>query len=116
MNVEDRFLQFKAVPHRKLAVRSELHSVRLSSGRDLWYDGGGAFEQGSFGYLGRPSGGSRRIGTSLDLSADFALSDHTTVSLYGGIGRGDAVAAFVFSAGGRRPIVRLVSMEFTRRF
>jgi hypothetical protein len=116
MNVEDLFLQFKALPHRKLALRSELHSVRLSSARDLWYDGGGAFQDGTFGYAGRPSGGNRRIGASLDLSADYGLSDHTTISLYGGVGRGSAVPAFVFPAGGTKPVVHLVSIEFTRRF
>src|SRR5712671_2155109 len=107
---------FKAAPYRKLALRSELHSARLSSARDLWYDGGGAFQEGTFGYLGRPSGGNRRIGTSLDLSVDYTLSDRTTVSLYGGVERGRAIPAFVYPAGSQKPVVNLVSIEFVRRF
>ncbi len=116
MNVQDVFVQFKAKPSRRLALRSELHSVRLSSSRDLWYDGGGAFQETTFGYLGRPSGGQRKIGTSLDLSADYALSENTTVSLYGGVARGNAIPAFVFPAGSLRPIVHVVSIEIIRRF
>jgi hypothetical protein len=116
MNTQDLFLQFKTKPSRRLALRSELHSVRLSSTSDLWYDGGGAFQDATFGYLGRPSGGQRKIGTSIDLSADYALSENTTISLYGGVGRGNAVPALVFPAGGRRPTVHVVSIEIMRRF
>jgi hypothetical protein len=116
MNVEDRFIQFRVKPNSKWAVRSELHAVRLSTARDLCYDGGGAFEAGSFGYMGRPSGGKRGIGTALDVSADYLLSDTSTILLYGGIARGSAVPAFVFPAGGQRPAVRLFSIEFVRRF
>ena len=116
MNVEDLFFQFQAVPKAKWALRSELHSVRLNSERDLWYDGGGAFQEGSFGYLGRPSGGSRRICNSLDVSAEYTPSPGTTISLYGGLARGSAVPFLVFPAGGQRAVVHLVSIEITRRF
>ena len=116
MNTEDLFVQFKAKPNNKLALRSELHSVRVSSAHDLWYDGGGAFQDGSFGYLGRPSGGKRKIGTSLDLSAEYALSESATVSLYGGVARGNAIPAFVFPSGANRPVVHLLSIEIVRRF
>ena len=116
MNVQDVLVQFKAKPSTRLALRSELHSVRLSSARDLWYDGGGAFQDATFGYLGRPSGGQRKIGTSLDLSAEYALSENTAVSLYGGVARGSAIAALVFPAGGQRPTVHVVSIEVMRRF
>jgi hypothetical protein len=116
MNTEDAMLQFRVMPTAKLALRSELHSVHLSDARDLWYDGGGAFEEGSAGYLGRPSGGRRKVGTSLDLSADYALSPKTTVSVYGGLGRGSAVPAFVFPSDGHSAVVHLLSIELTRRF
>jgi hypothetical protein len=116
MNAEDVSLQFKAVPASKLALRSELHSVRLSSARDLWYDGGGAFESASFGYLGRPGGGARKIGESLDLSLEYSFSRNMTASFYGGIGRGDAVPTYVFPAGGARPALHLISVEWMRRF
>jgi hypothetical protein len=116
MNAQDTFAQFKAKPGRRVALRSEFHSVRLSSTGDLWYDGGGAFQDGTFGYLGRPSGGRRKIGTSLDLSADYSFSERTMISFYGGVARGSAVADFVFPAGGPRPVVHVLSIEVIRRF
>jgi hypothetical protein len=116
MNVEDSFGQFRATPHRNVALRSELHFIRLSNSGDLWYDGGGAFQQGTFGYLGRPSGDRRAIGTALDLNADWTVSKKTTLSFYGGVMRGSAVPALVFPAGGQRPVVHLLSLELMRRF
>jgi Alginate export len=116
MNTEDRFGQFKLAPSQKLALRSELHFVGLSNVRDLWYDGGGAYQEGTFGYLGRPSGGNRKVGTSLDLSVDYALSGRTSLTAYGGVMRGNAVPALVFPAGGQRPVVHLFSIEIVRRF
>jgi hypothetical protein len=115
MNAEDRFLQFKTVA-RKVAFRSELHSVRLSNSRDLWYDGGGAFQSSTFGYLGRPAGGNRNVAASLDLSADYTPTESTTLSFYAGVARGSAVTAFVFPAAGARPLAHLFSLEFIRRF
>jgi hypothetical protein len=116
MNTEDAMLQFKVRPSAKLALRSELHSVHLSNAHDLWYDGGGAFEEGSAGYLGRPSGGKRKVGTSLDVSADYELSPKTTVSAYGGMGRGSAVPALAFPSSGHSAVVHLLSIELTHRF
>jgi hypothetical protein len=116
MNAEDRFGQLGLAPVARLALRSELHSVRLTQSRDLWYDGGGAFQNGSFGYLGRPSGGGRGVGTSVDLSAEFAVSRSTSLSLYAGDMRGNAVPGFVFPTGGQRPVVHLLSIEIIRRF
>jgi hypothetical protein len=115
MNTEDRFIQAKATLHPKLLLRSELHSVRLSSARDLWYDGGGAFQRETFGYLGRPSGGHRRIGLCLDLSAEVAVSPRSVVTLYAGMGRGGAVPAALFPTG-QKPLTHLVSIELVRRF
>jgi hypothetical protein len=30
-----------------------LHSIRLATGNDLWYQGGGAFQPATFGYVSR---------------------------------------------------------------
>ena len=116
MNADDRFLQFRAVPTRKLSLRSELHSVRLSSTSDLWYDGGGPFQNETFGYQGRPGGGTSKVGLALDLSSEYALSPKTTLAFYGGIGRGGAVSAFAFPTGAPHPVVHLISLELIRRF
>lgn len=116
MNVDDRFLQVRAAPARTWTLTSELHSVRLSDRQDLWYDGGGAFQQATFGYLGRPSRGAAGLGTSVDLRADCTFGSTTTLSIYGGVMRGSAVPALVFPLGGQSPIVHLLSIELIRRF
>jgi hypothetical protein len=116
MNTEDVFLQLRAKPHRAPSIRSEVHSVRLTSASDFWYDGGGAYQAGSFGYLERPGGGARGIGTAFDISADCTITRNTSGVLYAGVARGGAVAAFVYPGGGRHPVARLASIEFVRKF
>jgi hypothetical protein len=49
MNNEDVFGQLRIKPHAKLAVRFDAHRLRLSSSKDLWYVGGGAFQKRTFG-------------------------------------------------------------------
>jgi hypothetical protein len=116
MNTEDRFIQLRLTPVRKLVLRSELHSVRLTSPSDLWYDGGGAFQTNTFGYLGRPGGGARGLGASLDLSSEYAVSPKTTLAFYAGAGRGEGAAAFLFPNRGQIAPLRLISLELIRRF
>jgi hypothetical protein len=80
MNVEDRFVQFKVVLSSKLALRSELHSVRLRSAND---DGvAPSSKEPSVTWDGL--GLARKVGVSLDLSSEYAVSASTTLSFYGG--------------------------------
>jgi len=53
MNNEDSFGQILLQPVRGLSLRSDVHYLRLSNRRDLWYVGGGAFQEGAFGYVPR---------------------------------------------------------------
>jgi hypothetical protein len=50
MNNEDFYGSAAFRLPRSLAIRSELHALRLASARDLWYGGGGAFQPSTFGY------------------------------------------------------------------
>jgi hypothetical protein len=54
----------------RLALRADVHHLRLSNANDQWYLGGGAFQPQTFGYTGRPSNGRKTLGTLVDLSAD----------------------------------------------
>jgi hypothetical protein len=56
MNSQDAFAQLVLAPTPALALRADAHELRLTSPNDLWYTGGGAFDQTSFGFAGRPSG------------------------------------------------------------
>lgn len=94
MNLEEAFLSLRLAPLRPLALRSDLHLLRLSATEDLWYSGGGAFEPTSFGYAGRPSGGGRSLARLIDLSADLRLAPTTSINAYlaHAVG-GDVIAA-----------------------
>lgn len=60
MNNTDTFAQVIDTPTKKLALRSDLHWVSLTSAKDLWYQGGGAFNSTAFGYVGRLPAGTPR--------------------------------------------------------
>ncbi|HVR37563.1 MAG TPA: alginate export family protein [Thermoanaerobaculia bacterium] len=112
MNSTDSFVQFSIKPTAKVTLGAEAHTLRLSEKNDLWYSGGGAFEDNSFGFAGRPSGGSDELARTIDLSADYAPNPKTTMILYAGIARGGDVVRSIFA--GRSG--RLIYFEVTRKF
>lgn len=75
MNLRDAFVQVLVRPRASLGLRFDVHRLDLASADDLWYAGSGAtLGRGSaFGYAGRPSNQSVRLGTSMELSANYAL-------------------------------------------
>jgi hypothetical protein len=82
MNMRDAFGQLLLRPHKNLTLRAEGHILRLTNANDLWYGGGGAFAQRSFGFAGRPSGGSTDFGEVVDLGADWNVNRNLTLSGY----------------------------------
>lgn len=101
MNIDDRFAEVVLRPSTRWMIRADVHQLSLPSTRDLWYQGGGAFEPESFGYTGRPSFGQRRLATLYDLSADTAVTSHTSVGAYVGHARGGGVTAATYGAPNR---------------
>jgi len=81
MNNRDLFMQLMLRPHRRLTLRLEAHRLWLSRLSDLWYAGGGAFNDTAFGYAGL-RGGARRLMDVLDLSVEYAIDPMTTWTLY----------------------------------
>ena len=116
MNMEDVYGQLKLKPHPRIALRADVHHLRLSSANDLWYSGGGAFQAGTFGYTGRASGGHRSLGILFDVSADIAINPTTTLTFYGAGVRGGRVQVFIYPAGGQNPTARFLYGELTKRF
>jgi hypothetical protein len=116
MNNQDIFGEFLLKPVRRLSLRADVHSLSLSNSHDLWYLGGGAYQQGTFGYTGRPSNGSSSLGTLFDGSLDYALTHKTTLTFYGGAVRGGAVEAAIYPQGGTNPASHFVYFEFLQRF
>jgi hypothetical protein len=116
MNTEDVYAQLKLRPHARLSLRAEVHGLRLSNRNDLWYVGGGAFQEGTFGYVGRQTGGRQGMGTLFDLSADLNVTPNTTLTFYGAGVRGGGVQSAIYPAGGANPAARFLYAELTKRF
>jgi len=116
MNNEDIFAQLRIKPHARLSVRGDVRHLRLSNERDLWYLGGGAFQKNTFGYVGRPSGGRKSLGTFADVSMDCNLAEKSTMTFYLGGVRGGDVQSSIYPLGGSRPGSHFLYLEFTQRF
>jgi hypothetical protein len=84
MNNEDAFAELILRPRKTLTIRSDVHALRLTEGRDLWYLGGGAFQPWTFGFQGRSTGGARGLATLYDISADYTVNAHVALSAYYG--------------------------------
>ncbi|HXG94665.1 MAG TPA: alginate export family protein [Blastocatellia bacterium] len=116
MNNKDFFAQLRLKPHQRIALRGDAHHLRLSNAKDLWYAGGGAFQERTFGYTGRPADGRKSLGTMFDLSADINVTQTTTLTFYASGVRGGSVQRFVYPAGGNNPAARFIYFELSQRF
>src|SRR6266404_1177167 len=84
---------------RSVAVRSEVHALRLANAQDLWYGGGGAFQPHTFGYTGRASGGNRSLANVWDVSLDLPLRYGFSITTYYAHAWGKAVIRSIYPAG-----------------
>ncbi|MGB9417626.1 MAG: hypothetical protein WCB58_15020, partial [Acidobacteriaceae bacterium] len=82
MNNTDEFIQVIDKPTKKLVVRSDLHWLQLTSNKDLWYQGGGAFDNKVFGYTGRPANGASSFASLYDISADYQMTKSIGLNFY----------------------------------
>ncbi len=82
MNSTDEFAQIIDNPSNKIELRSDLHFLQLTSNADLWYQGGGAYDTKSFGFAGRPSGGSHSFASVADISSDYQITPNFALNLY----------------------------------
>jgi len=101
MTNEDGFAELILRPHPKSTTRSDAHFLRLTNANDLWYSGGGAFQQQKvFGYTGRPSHGSRSLANLYDLSVDYQVNPHLTLTGYYALATGRTVIEKIYPGGG----------------
>jgi hypothetical protein len=113
MNNEDGFAELVLRPCSKATIRSDIHTLRLTSANDLWYSGGGAFQPWTFGYTGRPSGGARSLATLYDSSIDLQVSSRVSLGLYYGYADGKSVIQHIYPHG---PDGQMGFLEATYRF
>lgn len=100
-------------PHPQLVIRTEIHELRLAERGDLWYQGGGPFQNTSFGYIGRPSGGNRNFGILWDASADYQINARVSVGVYFGALWGGSMIRSIYPTG---QSAQFGYTEFTYRF
>jgi Alginate export len=99
MNVTDGFVQLDDKPTRTWELRSELHWLDLTSGHDLWYSGGGAFDNKVFGFTGKPSNGHASLASVADVSSDWQATKNVAFNAYYGYGWGKSVVGAIYPVG-----------------
>ena len=99
MNLTDEFVQVIDRPRKKCELRSDLHWLQLTSKKDLWYQGGGAYDNKVFGFTGRPSNGHSSFNNLADISSDWHATAHLDVNLYYGHAWGKTVVQKIYPAG-----------------
>ena len=97
-NLEDLFAQLILKPNVRTTVRTEVHGLRLAERNDLWYGGGGAYQNRTFGYSGRPSGGANNLATLADLSVDYQLQKNTALTFYLAYANGGGVVRNIYNS------------------
>lgn len=113
MNSQDAFLELWLRPGKRLTLRPAFRAVRLSNRRDLWYQGGGAYEKSSFGYAGRPSFYNTGLANVVDASADWQINPKTTLGFYFAHAAGKGVVRSIYPQG---PAADFGYVELLRRF
>ena len=113
MNNRDRFGMLILRPHGKVTVSGEVHSLRLSNRNDLWYQGGGAFQPWSFGYVGRAASGARSLANLFDGSVEYRFRPDLTFTGYLGVAQGLAAIRTIYPNGTR---AQLGYIELLYRF
>jgi hypothetical protein len=112
MNSRDLFVQFAAKPRPAMTLAFEAHRLGLTSSRDLWYSGGGAFDEKVFGVNGRPASGHDDLLNVIDANVEWKVNSLTTVTFYAAHAHGGAVVTAIFQGGS----ANYVHLEVLRRF
>jgi hypothetical protein len=113
MNTTDWFTTVILRPRPRWTVRADYHHLRLTRSVDLWYQGGGAYQDSpSFGYVGRPSGGNRGLADLMDASVDCTVSPRTSLTFYAGWALGGGVVESIYPRGSD---ARLIYLELNQK-
>ncbi len=96
MNSKDGFVQVVDHPAKSVDLRGDLHWLQLASPHDLWYLGGGAFDNKVFGYVGRPSNGHSAFATVLDVTSSWQATKNIAMNFCYGYANGKSVVASIY--------------------
>ena len=109
-NINDAMVELLTFPTQALQWRVDLHALSLNSGKDLWYAGGGAWNDTLFGYQPRPSYGQSDLATLLETYAKWTVNQHLSLSGYVGHSFGGAVVAANYPLGRQATFGFLMAM------
>ncbi len=96
MNNTDEFVQLIDKPVKPLALRADLHWLQLTSAHDLWYLGGGAYDNKVFGFTGRPANNATSLASLADVSADWQVAKNVALNFYYAYAKGKTVVAAIY--------------------
>lgn len=96
MNNTDEFVQLIDKPTKKISVRSDLHWLRLTSRGDLWYQGGGPYDNKVFGYTGRPASSQSSFASLLDASVEWQVAKPVAMTFYYAKSLGKSVIGSIY--------------------
>ena len=99
MNNKDGFVQLMDRPVKRVAVRTDLHWLSLTSPEDLWYTGGGAYDNKVFGFIGRPANNATSLASLYDVSADWQMTKTVALNFYYSYAQGKTVVAAIYPTG-----------------
>ena len=101
MNLKDEFVQLIVRPTPKWEIRTDQHWLQLTSGKDLWYQGGGAYDNKVFGFTGRPSNGHSSFNSLTDVSSDWHATPYLDLDAYYGHAVGKTVVGSIYPSNSR---------------
>jgi hypothetical protein len=99
MNIDDAMGQLILSPRPDMEIQASAHGLWLDSAADLWYSGGGAYDNRYFGYTGRPSFGHSYLATLTDCQFTWQFSRHLAIELYYGHAFGGNVIGAIYPSG-----------------
>lgn len=82
MNNQDVFVQWLVDPHPMVTVRTDLHWLRVNSGNDLAYFGGGATKNDFFGYGGVPAKGQHELAYLAHLNVQVRPTSFLSINAF----------------------------------
>jgi len=97
MNLQDVFASLVLRLHDVVTLRTDYHWLRVTEGRDLWYQGGGATNDDIFGYAGTPAHGRHELAQLVDASATVNVTRWLTIAGYYGHAFGGGVVGATFA-------------------
>jgi hypothetical protein len=105
MNLKDAGAELMMNPAKRIKWRTTLHGLWLASSRDLWYAGGGAYNNTLFGCVGLPSHGHDYLATVMNSGPTLKIDRHLSISFYIGHAFGGPVVTANFPSGHNETLI-----------